>query len=602
MNFLQVEYLLPVLLFLLVVIFVSIKQENSFYKWIENHWFMKRSKKNKMSSVFYYIGLTLISLALLDLRGPEENITGKVSDQKTIILIDSSASMMAEDVRPNRFNKALLLAKHYVRKAIGQQISVVVFSDSTKQIVPFTNDMDLVDARLGALENMDLKRGGTGLSLAIKESIQYFSNHTKDVSGNILLFTDAEETEGGFELNIPQNISVGVIGVGTAKGAPVPMRNSRGVFIGNKKYNREVVISKLDEAFLKKLGSKVRDFRYWIASSYSLPTEEILKFFEKIHKVRQSKNNFRIRPVLSNYLMAPGVFFFILSFLLKNMNTFAYLCIGLITFSTYAQQVPKEVKEPVKSEEVKELEEQFSKGEIREKDKSYLASELLKQGFPEEAEKLYKEIIENKKNKVSDKEKFNYGAAQLKNKNIGGGLKTYQDLYKNLKKSNANPELLESVKANIIKALENMSSASQKKKNKKDDEQDEKDKDKKDQSGEGDSESKDNKDKQSDKSEGQKKKSDKDSDKKDKQKNKDQQNKDKDKDKDKEKKDNQSDKDKEKKKKQEKKNKKGSGGKPNKPKKMPAILKQLMSDDNKLQKKMIDTGTTKRKSREKRDW
>jgi Ca-activated chloride channel family protein len=604
MTFLQLEYLLPIIIGLIVVIIISIKQESNFYKWVEKHWFMKRTLKNKISSILYYLGLILISLALLDLRGPEKNISGKVSDQKTIILIDSSASMTAEDVRPNRFSKALLLAKHYVRKAVGQQISVVVFSDTTKQIIPFTSDMDLVDARLGALENMDLKRGGTALTVAIQESIQYFRNHTDNISGNILIFTDAEETDGRVNIEVPKDISVGVIGVGTGKGAPIPMRDSRGVFKGNKKYQGEVVISKLDESYLKRLGEKVKDFRYWIATSYSLPTEDIIRFFQKLHKVKQSKNNFRIRPVLSNYLMIPGVIFFILSFMFKNLNSFVYVSMLLVCLNIGAQE--KEKVEKVKSDEIKELERKFSKGKLKSNDKKYLASKLLKEGFSEEAEKLYSEITDGKIQN-NEKEVFNLGASQLKNKNIAGGLKTYQELYNHLKKNDPDSKLIESVKANILKALENMSSSSQKKKSKSDKSDDE-NKDKKGEKGKSgdksdkkdDKESKKNKSKGEDDKENEDKKKDK-GDKDKNKKNKDGKDKDKKDKKDKNKKKSDG-KDKKSDKKKDKKKNKGSGAKPGKPKKMPAILKQLMSDDNQLQKKMIDTGTTKRKTREKRDW
>ena len=195
MNFLHSEYLLPLIVITLMLITIFIKQENKFFEWVRLHWFYKRSKKNKIGSILYFLGFFIICLGLLDLRGPEKNISGKVIDQKTVILIDSSASMTAEDVRPNRFKKALLLAKHYVKKAVGQQVSIVVFSDSAKQIIPFTNDMDLVDARLGALEDMEMSRGGTSLTLAIKEAIQFFQNNSETLVGNILLFTDAEETE-----------------------------------------------------------------------------------------------------------------------------------------------------------------------------------------------------------------------------------------------------------------------------------------------------------------------------------------------------------------------------------------------------------------------
>lgn len=595
MSFLQSEYLIPVIVFLALLIYLSVNQEIKFFQWIKDHWFLKRSGKNIIGSILYYLGLLLICLALLDLRGQETNIAGKISDQKTILLIDSSASMLTEDVRPNRFQKALLLAKHYVRKAVGQQVSVVVFSDSSKQIIPFTNDMDLVDARLSALEDMKLERGGTSLSLAIQESIQYFKNNSESISGNILMFTDAEETEGGISTEIPDSISVGVIGVGTAKGGPIPIRDSRGVFKGNKKFNGETVISKLDENFLKSFGAKVKDFRYWIATSYSIPTEEIISFFTKIHKIKQSKNNFRIRPVLSNYLMVPGVILLIFSFVFKSMNSFVYIALLFISLSGYTQD-NKEDKMPEKSKVVLELEQKFSEGKITEIEKKTLASYLLKEGFPEQAETLYKEIIKAPVNKDNLKDKFNLGASEFKNKKIKEGFDTYKEIHDYLKRNDPGNELLPSVKENMLKAIEQMSSQS---KSKKSDEKDkDENKDKKDESGKGD-EGKEGKDSEQKENKDQKDKEGK-NDKKDQ--------KDKDKDKDKkgdEKKKNKDDnesKEKDKKDKQKNKNKNGEGDKPQSKKKMPAILKQLMSDDNQLQKKMIDTGTTKRKTREKRDW
>lgn len=581
MSFTQSEYLIPLILALVIIIIVSLRIESSFFSWVKDHWFFKRSKKSIFASILYYVGLFLIGLALLDLRGPEEYITGKVSDQKTILLIDSSASMMAEDVRPNRFEKAIILAKHYVRKAVGQQISVSVFSDTMKKIIPFTNDIDLLDARLNALKNMKLNRGGTSLSLAIQESIQYFKNISETGEGNILIFTDSEETDGGINLEIPDGITIGVVGVGTAKGAPIPMRNSRNNFIGNKKYKGEVVISKLDETFLKKLGSRVKNFKYWVVGSYSLPTEQIIEFLSRIHNIKQSENSFRIRPVLQNYLMIPGVIFIALSFLFKNMKTFIYIGMLFITLNTYAQETEKKPKE--KSSEIINLEEKFARGQITRNEKRILANKLLKEGFPKQSSALYGELLNGPVTEKNKKDYFNYGASQFKSKKIGAGFDTYKKLHDYLEdKVDKDDKMLKSVKANMLKAIQASSSKSG---SKGDDDKEDKDKKKKGKKGKG-KESKDSKKK---KGKSQKNKND---DQKQKGKNKKDKGNDKDKDKDNKNGD---------KKNKDKKNKKGSSKGINK-KKIPAILKQLMSDDDKLQKKMIDTGTTKRKSREKRDW
>src|SRR5690606_36205834 len=97
-----------------------------------------------------------------------------------------------------------------------------------------------------------------------------------NATGNIVIITDAEETDTGFNLKVPDNISIALIGIGTARGSNIPLRDSRGVSQGVKKFQGKEVITKLDESFIKKLGSEIKYYNYWIASSYSLPTEEVL--------------------------------------------------------------------------------------------------------------------------------------------------------------------------------------------------------------------------------------------------------------------------------------------------------------------------------------
>jgi Ca-activated chloride channel family protein len=597
MSFVYSNYFLVIIVIAVLLSLIILKQEKSFFKWVEDHWFYKRSAASSLSSILFIFGFILLMVALLDLRGPEKNIQGKISDQKTILLIDSSASMLAEDVRPNRFKKALLLAKHFIKKAVGQQLSIVVFSDSAKQIMPFTNDIDLLEARLGALERMKLNRGGTSLTLAIKESIQFFQNNSKEVSGNILIFTDAEETDGGIDTEIPDSITLGIVGVGTAKGSTIPMRTDKGAFVGNKKFKGETVITKLDEKFIKSLGSKVKDFRYWIATSYSLPTEEIMSFFTKLHRIKQSKNNFRIRPVLTNYLLIPAMILIFLSILLKMRRSFI---LPLLFFTIGFGQVNAQEKDAPpkeKSKTVLRLEQKFTDGRITFNEKRALASQLLHEGFIEEANALYKEITTDKIDKKNLIDNFNKGAAQFKNKDINGGFETYKKLHDYLEDNDPKSDLLPTVKKNMLKALEQMAQDKAKKdkedkedkKNKEND--DEKKKDQKDKDSKSDDKKKDGKKGQD--------KNDQDKKNNDKKENKDKKNKDE--------KDSDQKKDPDKKSDQDKKDKKKgkpneNGGKPGDKKKIPAILKQLMSDDNQLQKKMIDTGTTKRKSREVKDW
>ncbi len=611
MKFTHLEYLLPLSVVFIIISVLIIKNNNIFYKWIEDHWFFKPSKSSRLSSFLFLLGLFILSLAVLDLRGPEKNISVKASETKTVILIDSSASMLTEDVRPNRFEKALFLAKHYVKRAIGQKISIIVFSDSSIKLVPFTEDKNLIDARLDTLKNIELKRGGTGLSLALNEAIQYLRNDETEYDGNILLFTDAEEHEANMELQIPDSITVGVVGVGTAKGGPIPIRDKGGVFRGNKKYKGEVVISKLDEEVLKQLATKIKNYQYWVASSYSLPTEKILAFFNRIKINSERENDFKVRPVYYEYLMIPGVILLILSFLFGQRKAFV-LMVSIFFLNTnndlMAQsinQIPEELKnqikqkkeEPVKSETTLNLEKELAKGTLSRDGKLALANHLAKDGFPQDAAALFDEVLSDKVTKDNVLDKFNQAAAELQTNKKVDAINKYKEIIDKIENGELSSkdvpkEVLDDVekksKLNLLKALQSMGGASGKGEKSEDNEENSDKKNKGDQ-GEGKDKNQKNKDK-SDSSENknENKGKDKDSDG-DKDNKKDQ--------KGDQEKNSQGDKDK----KDEKKSETGEEMKKRKSE-LPQILKQLISDDNKLQKKYIDANTTERKSREVKDW
>lgn len=544
-----------------------VRSKTKFNQWVKDHWFYEASLASKLQTIFYVIALSLITLALLDLRGPEKRIKGNKQEQKTLILIDSSASMLAEDVRPTRFEKALLLVKHYSKKAVGQQLSLVVFSDSQKRIVPFTDDLELINARISSLENLDINRGGTGLTQALQESVQYFLSSSEEKVGNILVFTDAEETEGDFTLEIPDTITVGVVGIGTAKGAPIPLRNSKGVFRGNKKFNNEVVISKLDEKFIKSLGEKITNYKYWIATSYSLPTEEILSFFNRMSKKKMDENEYRVKPVLANYLLVPGITLLILSLLFGQMKSFTYLLL-LFCFNSYAQN--EKVKEPVKSPQTLLLEEKLKNSDLDVNGRKSLAARLLKEGFPEQSSILYDETLSDDLSLSDIESHSNDAISKVSSGQVQKGLlksKKLLDLLKDAPEGEANTKLQQTLKKNILKALE-QSGGGQSGENKEDNQENKGEDQNQKNSSQGEQKEKDNeKENKNDKKDKDKKGNEKKSDK------------------DKKDKKNQSDKlsDSEK-------------------KKMPAILKQLINDDNQLQKKFIDAETVERKSNQKKDW
>jgi len=587
MNFNQMSYWPGILIVALVLISLVLMLENRFFKFVKTYWFFRRSVFSYISSLLFVLGMGGLLFSLLDIRGPEEKIKMDVPSDRTIILIDTSASMLAEDVKPSRLQKATLVAKHFARKAAGHQISIIAFAEIQKKIVPFTNDLDLIDSRLDSLKNLRNQYGSSALSVAIQESVQYFREANGEGRGNILVFTDGEETAEGIDLKVPKGVHVALVGVGTSQGGRIPLDDGRGFRFGYKKERGRDVITKLNENFFKDIVSKIPSGKYWLTNSYSLPSEEILDFFQNEKVKSNEQQDMVIKPVLMEWVVIPSLLLMFLSYLFKSFRVFT-LGMILIIMPVHAQKEEPEIN---LSPEVLSKLNDLQQGNLSRLEKIKLADDLQKSGAKDEAISLYSENLSSRIEKdIPPQAYLNYGTTLLEKENVASALEVYQKLANSLDDSADSEKIKQVMDKNIVSYFQQQEKKKQEQKKKdkeKKDEKQDKDQQKNNESGQGQS-----KESQGDSKENQKKND---------QKNKDDQGQD-NKDKEKDQNDKQ---DSDEEKKDEKQDKGEDSDKPLPPKKLPAKLKQLMSDDRQLQMKMIENGTrdlNKRKSRKSKDW
>ncbi len=456
MSFEYKEYFILLILCFIIFSYLIIKYEKGYFSWVQDYWKLNISKNQKLSRVFYLLSFLLIFLSLLDFRGSPKRIEHNISDQKTIILIDTSASMLAEDIRPSRFKKAIILARHFVKKAVGHQISIVVFSDNQKRLVPFTDDSDLLDSRLASLESLNLKDGGSNITLALAESIQYFivdAGGKEGLKGNILLLTDSEENSESIDLNIPEGITLAAIGVGTLNGGTIPIRSRDGYLKGYKRYNSKDIITKLNENFLKKLSEKVSNYKYWIALSYSLPTEDVISFFRNIYQSSLSSKKLITRPVYLKYLMIPAILLYFLHIILFCRSSYVVYMITIFLLSNniiHAQNINSNVEQNNKEKELSNYLKELIESNYDKKEKLRIAQKLLESNMNKEALILYKESISNPDN-TDIRVLFNYAVALIKNKKVNEGIKIYDYIRSRIDKLDSRSK--EDINKNILLAL-----------------------------------------------------------------------------------------------------------------------------------------------------
>lgn len=181
-----------------------------------------------------------------------------------MIALDVSRSMLAEDIKPNRLERAKRKTSDLLDMLKGDRVGLVAFSGTSFVQCPLTLDYAAARIFLNAIDTDLIPVQGTALGGALRKSIKAFRNEEKK-SKAIILITDGEDQTGQALEAAKEAADAGVkiftIGIGKEIGAPLPNPNQSGGFLKNDR--GEVVLTKLDETTLQKIslqtgGSYVR--------------------------------------------------------------------------------------------------------------------------------------------------------------------------------------------------------------------------------------------------------------------------------------------------------------------------------------------------------
>lgn len=175
-----------------------------------------------------------------------------------IVVLDTSKSMLTEDIKPNRLKQAQWAVRDFVKHLKGDRIGLVAFSGSSFLQCPVTVDYAAFTMMLDDVYAGIIPRGGTAIGQALKTASDSFDKKS-NADRVIILITDGEDTEGdpmqmAEELH-KENIKLFSIGVGTTEGDLIPTKEG---YV--KDDQGQVVKSSLNEGLLGKLASSTGGF------------------------------------------------------------------------------------------------------------------------------------------------------------------------------------------------------------------------------------------------------------------------------------------------------------------------------------------------------
>lgn len=213
--------------------------------------------RRRLKRALFIAGTGLLFVAL---ARPQAGFEWQETHRKGLELlfaVDTSKSMLSQDVKPDRLTRAKLAVTDLVAKLNGDGVGLVAFAGDAFLQCPVTLDYGAFRESLDALDTNTIPLGGTDIASAIRESQAVFK--TRSASEKILiLITDGEDLGGDgiteAQVAAKDGVKIFTVGVGSATGSLIPVPGGNGGADFVKDDNGNPVKSHLDEATLKKIA------------------------------------------------------------------------------------------------------------------------------------------------------------------------------------------------------------------------------------------------------------------------------------------------------------------------------------------------------------
>jgi Ca-activated chloride channel family protein len=212
----------------------------------------------RLKAVFVVAGCGFLALALARPQYGSKLEMVQRMGVDVIIAIDASASMLAEDVPPNRLEFAKHEMSGLIRRLRGDRVGIIAFAGDAFVQCPLTLDYGAAEMFIDEIDVGTVPRPGTDLGRAIEVAAGAFGAGSRK-SKVLVLLTDGEDLEAGAveaaERAARAGVRIHTVGIGSGEGVPIPVREESGQLREYKKDRAgEMVMSRLDEPTLRRVA------------------------------------------------------------------------------------------------------------------------------------------------------------------------------------------------------------------------------------------------------------------------------------------------------------------------------------------------------------
>ncbi len=216
-------------------------------------------RRHLAKGVLRVTALAMVFLSLAQPRFGSQLVKVERQGIDLVIAVDVSLSMMAEDVAPNRLERAKREIADLIGGLQGDRVGLVVFAGQAVPLCPLTVDYNAALMLARSIDVYSVSEPGTAIADAIEKSTAMFEG-AQGGDRAVILITDGENQQGDPEqaakAAAEKGIRIYTVGLGSPKGELIPERGTDGTVTGYKKDAKgETVLSRLDETTLQKVAA-----------------------------------------------------------------------------------------------------------------------------------------------------------------------------------------------------------------------------------------------------------------------------------------------------------------------------------------------------------
>lgn len=289
---------------------------------------------SERSTTRQFLKIVLVSIAFISLvlaiMNPQ--IGTKMEEVKRegieiIVAVDISNSMLAEDIKPNRIERAKQSILQLVDNIYNDKIGIIIFAGESFLQLPLTTDYSAAKLLVSSISTDLIPTQGTAIGSAIELATDSFSSAEEgenEVNKVLIIITDGENHEddaiGQAELAVEKGIIVNTIGMGSKDGGPIPIYQN-GINVGYRKdRSGETIVTKLNDGMLTEIASKGNG-RFLRASSANIDLKQIADDLESIEKTEFESKVFTDYEDRFQYLIAFALCIMLLEFVLNSKKS-----------------------------------------------------------------------------------------------------------------------------------------------------------------------------------------------------------------------------------------------------------------------------------------